>query len=236
MVHIAGHHLRGIVLCNGHDCFLEGAAAVETAHEIDDGGAVGIIHNGVQLRVGKVGAASAVGGFAGSVLPHLAQHQSIGLQLFDPVVEQLQEFVGQLICHVQTETVCTQLQPVGDDTVFVGDDILDEGGIHFVDGGQGVEIPPTVVGVRPLIEGIPAVVGGFGITVGTLAGERAVFVEIQTVGAGVGIHTIQNDFDAALMGSITHGLEVCNGTQHGVGGLIVTGIVAVAGKTLGNGV
>ena len=69
-----------------------------------------------------------------------------------------------------------------------------------------------------------------------LAAESTVLVKVQTVGTGVGVHTVQNHLDAMLMGSIHHLPEVLQGAQHGIGNLVVAGIVAVAGKALADGV
>ena len=38
------------------------------------------------------------------------------------------------------------------------------------------------------------------------------------------------------MGGIAHGFEVCHRTQHGVGSLVVAGVVAVGGEALGHGI
>ena len=52
----------------------------------------------------------------------------------------------------------------------------------------------------------------------------------------MGVHPVQNHPDAMGMGGIAHGLEIIKGAQHGVGHLVVTGVVAMAGKALGDGI
>ena len=93
-----------------------------------------------------------------------------------------------------------------------------------------------MVDVWPVIEGVPAVVGGLLGIVRAQGWERALPVEVQAVGAGVGIHAVQNDPDAPFVGSIAEGGKIRLGAEKGVGGLVVAGVVAVAGKALGNGI
>ena len=93
-----------------------------------------------------------------------------------------------------------------------------------------------MVDVRPVVEGVPAVVGGFLGIVRAHGRERALPVKVQAVGAGVRIHAVQNDPDAPLVGSVAESGKIRLGAEKRVGGFVVAGVVAVAGKTLGNGV
>ena len=86
------------------------------------------------------------------------------------------------------------------------------------------------------MEGVPTAVGGIGIAVSAVAAKGAFFVKIQTVRAGVGIYPVQNYPDAAGVSRLAQGDEVRLGAQHGIRGLVVAGIVAVAGKALADGV
>ena len=235
-IHVAGHHLAGVVLHNGHDGFLEAAAIVPPPHEVQDGGAEGVVHDAVQLRIGEVPAAVVVGGFVGGILPHLAHEQRLRVDFPNPVVNHADKFVGQLIGYVQPEAVRAQLHPVSHHAVLVGDDVADEVGVHLVDGGKGVEIPPGMVMIRPLIEGIPVIVGGILAAVSTVAAEGTLAVEIETVGAGMGIHAVQDDLHAPGVGGIAHIPEVRLRAQHGVGNFIVAGVIAVVGEGLADGV
>ena len=141
-IHVAGRHLGRIVFHNGHHGFLETPASIQIFDEVHNGRAEWVIHHAVQLAAGKVGAALAVGTLVGRVLPHLAQKQGVGLQLLDAVTEKLDEFVRQLVCHVQPVAVRPQPQPMGEDAIFVRDDVADESGVHFVHRGQSVKVPP----------------------------------------------------------------------------------------------
>ena len=85
-------------------------------------------------------------------------------------------------------------------------------------------------------EHIPAGIGTFLALVSADAVEMPLPIEVQTVRAGVGIHAVENDTDAMGVGSVAKRREVRFRTQHRVGGLVVTGVVAVAGKTLADGI
>ena len=235
-IHVAGRHLGRVVFHNGHHGFLKAPAAVQIPDEVHNGRAEGVIHHAVQLAAGKVGAALAVGAFVGRVLPHLAQKQGVGIQFLDAVAEKLDEFVRQLVRHIQPVAIRPQPQPMGEDAIFVRDDVADESGVHFVHRGQSVKVPPGMVDVRPVVEGVPAVIGGFLGIVRAHGWERALPVEVKAVGAGVGIHAVQNDPDAPGVGRVAEGGKIRLGAEKGVGGLVVAGVVAVAGKALGNGV
>ena len=87
-----------------------------------------------------------------------------------------------------------------------------------------------------MIEGVPGIIGGVFRTVGPVAAEGPLLVKIKAVGAGVGVHPVQHHPDAVGMGLGAQFCEVRFRAQHGVRGLVVAGIVAVAGKALGNGV
>ena len=235
-IHIAGKHLGGIVLHDGHNGLFQTLTAVPLLHIVQNGGAVGVVHAGVQHPVYKVPAADAVGLLVGGILPHLADEQGIGLQLPQPLFKQKYKLVGQFIHHIQPEAVGTQLQPVLQHRVGAGDDVFDEALVHLVHGGQGVEAPPAVVVIRPLVEGVPAGIRGVLGAVGSLASEGSLLVKVETVGAGVGIDPVQNHPDAPGVGGLAHGSKIRLRTQHGVGGLVIACIVTVAGKTLGDGI
>ena len=72
--------------------------------------------------------------------------------------------------------------------------------------------------------------------IGSLPRERPLPVEIAAVGAGVGIHAVQNHPDTVFMGSLAHGLKILQSAQHGVGVPVVAGIIAVVGIGLADGV
>ena len=125
---------------------------------------------------------------------------------------------------------------MGNDAVLSCDDILHKSGIHLVHRGQGIEIPPAVVAMGPVVEGIPAAVRRLFILIGALAGECAIFIEVKAVGTGVGVHAIENHLDTPGMGGIDHGLKLLHGAKQWVRGLIIAGVIAVAGKTLAYGI
>ena len=125
---------------------------------------------------------------------------------------------------------------MGHHGIGVPDDVVQEAGGHLVDGGQGVEAPPGGVLVGPGVEIVPVEVGRFGGIVGAGLIEGAVLVKIAAVGTGVGIDAVENDLDAPDMGGGAEGLEVGIGTQHGVGLLVIAGVVAMGGEGHADGV
>ena len=88
----------------------------------------------------------------------------------------------------------------------------------------------------PLMELIPAVIGGILGTIGTLTAKAALLVKIQAVRAGVGVHAVQNHLDAPGVGGIAEIAEIRHGAQHGVGSFVIAGVVPMAGKALADGV
>ena len=66
-------------------------------------------------------------------------------------------------------------------TILAGDDIINKGGIHFVDGGQSIEIPPAFVIIGIIAELIPAEIGRILALVCADAVECSVFVEIEGI-------------------------------------------------------
>ena len=235
-VHVAGQYLRGIILRNGHDSIPQSPSVIPIPEEIDDGGTEGIVHNGVHDPVHKVALPGTVGGFVGGVLPDFTDEQSVGADLPDPLFQQGHEFIGQFIGYIQPKTVGTGLQPVGHNTILAGDDVFYKGGIHLIHRGQRIKIPPAGVAVGPGVEIVPGIVGGIFAVVGTLATESLVLIKIKAVGTGMGVNTVQDYLDSPGMGCLAQGGEIGFGTQHGVRSFVVAGVVAVAGKTLTDGV
>ena len=88
----------------------------------------------------------------------------------------------------------------------------------------------------PAVESKPAVVGRFLGVVGTHIVELPFPVEVGAVGAGVGVDAVQNHLDAVGMSAVHHLPEVLQRAQHRIRNFVVAGIIAVAGKTLGNGI
>ena len=108
-IHIAGKHLRRIVFCNGHHRFPELLSAIVSFKEIQYSGAEGVVHTGIQFPICKITPANIVGNLVGSVLPNLANEQSVRLDFTDPVFQAQHKSVRQLIHHIQPETVSAQM-------------------------------------------------------------------------------------------------------------------------------
>ena len=125
---------------------------------------------------------------------------------------------------------------MGQHAVAPGDDELLVGGILLVDVGQGVEAPPGLVVVRPVVEVVPAAVGALGVAVRALAAVVAVAVEVHAVRAGVGEHAVQDDADALLLRRGAELLEVLLRAEGGVDLHVVAGVVLVVAVGLKDGV
>ena len=87
-----------------------------------------------------------------------------------------------------------------------------------------------------MLEGVPAVVGGFLGIVGAYRVKLPLPVKIGAVGAGVGVDPVQNYPDTPGVSLTAQLGKIRLGAQHGVGGFVVAGVVAVAGKAFGNGI
>ena len=235
-IHIAGRYLGRVILQNSHNRLPQAVSIVNAFEIIDDGGAERIVHHRIQCAIYKVPAADTVSLLIGSILPHLAQKQRIRANLTDPLFQHIHKFIGQLVRHIQAESVAALLQPVGHHRILAGDDIIYKSRVQLFHRGKGVEIPPAVIAVGIVIEGKPAMVRRIRGLVSANAGEGIFPVEIQTVRAGMGIHAVQDHLDAPAVGGIAHSAKFLHCSQHRVGGFIVAGIIAMGRKAFADGV
>ena len=145
------------------------------------------------------------------------------------------EVVGELVGHVQPPAVRAGPEPPADHRVLPAEDELPVGGVVLVHGGQGVDAPPALVLVGPLIEVVPGVVGGVLALVGPQLRVEAVPVEIAAHKAGVVEHPVQHHPHPRLVGLSAQAGEVLLGAQHGVDGAVVGGAVPVVLRRLKDG-
>ena len=208
---------------------------VAPQQEAQNGVPEGVVHHGVQLLAQQVPPAHAVGRLVGGVLPHLPQHQGVGALGLGRRGEVVQEGVGQLVGHVQPPAGGPRRQPLADDALFP----IDVGvvaGVGLLDVGQGVEVPPAVVGIGPLPEGVPGVIGGLLGVVGPGGGVAPLPVEVDAVAACVAEHPVNHHPDAQLLRRLAQGAEVLLVPQQGVDFGVVRRVVPVVGVGLENGV
>ena len=169
-------------------------------------------------------------------LPHLAQQELFGTDPLDGGAHLLNEFVGQLIGYIQPEACRAAPQPGVDDTARAGDELHIGGGL-LIDLGQGLKAPPAAVTTLVLgAEIVPAAVRGVGVPVRAALAIAALAVEVAAVGAGVAEHAVQHDADAVLLGGGAQCLKILVGAQQGVHIQVVSGVVAVVGVGLKDGV
>ena len=181
-------------------------------------------------------AADPIGDLGGAVLPHLPNDHGVGVGRPDGLMELADEVVGQLVGHVQPPAVRPGLQPAAHNAVFPPDDIVPVGVLPFVDGGQGIDAPPGVEPVGPVLEVEPGVIGTLPGLGRPRLGVEAVAVEIAADKAGVVEHTVQNDPHPPGVGSLAQSGKIRVTAQHGVYVLIIGGAVAVVFRRLENGV
>lgn len=87
-----------------------------------------------------------------------------------------------------------------------------------------------------MVKLIPAAVGRLRICISAVATEGAIPVKIQAVGTGVGENTVQNYMNAQSPGLPAQLHKIRLGTQHGIWGFVIPGIIPVTGEGLGNGI
>ena len=235
-VHQGLQHLGRIVFGDGHHGLAQARAVVLPPHEAEDRGAPGVVHHGVQLAVHKVAAADRIGDLVGGVLPDLAQQDGIRLQLPHPPLQTEDEFVGQLVGHVQAHPVRAQPEPARQHAVIVPDDVVEIGFVQLLHLRQGFKIPPAVVLVRPAAEMIPGVIGGLLPRGGRAGAEDAAPVEVDRIAPGVGEDAVKDQLHPPGVDGVAEGAEVVVGSQHRVEALIVGGVVAVVGEGHADGV
>ena len=158
-----------------------------------------------------------------------------GLGLLHGGADLLQKPVRQLVRHVQPPAGGSGPQPPADDGVLAFNDKVHVGGGRLLHCRQGVDAPPGVVGVRPVVEAVPAVPGRVLTLGGAQGGIPAVGVEVDALGAGVVEHTVQDHPHAPLRRLGAELPEVLLRAQHGVDLRIVRRVVAVVGGGLKDG-
>ena len=224
-----------VVLADGKD-LVSGLLGGLSLDKIQHGVLEGVVHHAVQPLAQQVGAAVVKAELGGGILPHLAQQKLFRAYPLDGGADLFDEFVRQLVGHIQPETGSTPTQPCVDDAALAGDELHKGGGL-LVDLRQGLEAPPAAVAALVLgVKIVPAAVGGVGVAVSAALAVASLAVEIPAVGAGVAEYTVQYDADAVLGGLAAEHLKFLVGAQQRIHVQVVGGVVAVVGVRLKNGV
>ena len=218
-VHDRLQHVRRVILCKRPDGVAERGAVVFSADIAQNRLLPRVVHDGIELPVGKVAAALIVGDLVGRILPDLADQQRVRLVRADARAQARKERVRQLVDHIQPPAVGAELQPVHRDAVFVVNHIADEIRIHLVDARERRNAPPAVVDVRIVLEPEPAAVGRVRVMDGLL--------EIRAAAADMAEHAVQNDLHAMRVRLGAERAEILLCAEHGVDPLIVAGVVPV---------
>ena len=127
-----------------------------SAPEVGQGRAAeGVVHQPVAVPPQDMAAAHAVGYLGGAVLPHLANDHRVRLLRPGCGVDPLDKVIRQFIRHIQPPAVSPRPQPPADYRVLSAKDKLPIGWVVLVHCGQGVDPPPTLISIWPLLEIVP---------------------------------------------------------------------------------
>ena len=99
--------------------------------------------------------------------------------------------------------------------------------VIFAHLGQRGNIPPALVLVREVLEGVPVIPRGFLGLIRAHGVIGAEMVEVAAVLAGVGEHAVQHDADAAFLGLFAQSLELLLRAHQRINLHIIAGIIAV---------
>ena len=224
-----------VVLADGKD-LVGGLLGGLAFYKIQHGVLEGVVHHAVQSLAQQVGAAVVKAELGCGILPHLAQQKLLRAYPLDGGADLLDEFVRQLVGHIQPEAGSAPTQPCVDDAALAGDELHKGGGL-LVDLRQGLEAPPAAVAALVLgVKIVPAAVRGVWVVVSAALAVASLAVEVPAVGAGVAEHTVQHDADAVLGGLAAEHLKLFVGAQQRIHVQVVGGVVAVVGVRLKNGV
>ena len=116
--------------------------------------------------------------------------------------------------------------------VRVRDDLFLPGGLALVYLRQILEAPPAAIVLREGAEIVPVIIGGSLSLAGAEGRVVSIAVEINTVRAGVGIHTVEDDADSVLRRRFGKVCEVLVRAEDRIDPLVVRGVVSVIGARL----
>ena len=190
-----------------------------------------VVGHRVQLALREIRAQLSVAELVGGVLPDLAQNDRLRSRLGARFVrgrpQFLYELVRKLVSHVQPPAGNALPEPVAHHRVVVFDNEIKVTGREFVHVGKHLHAPPAVVLVVGLLrKTVPVPVLGTRVAVGAAA-ESALFVEVDTVAAGVAENAVQHDLNLLLRAHEQKQVESRVAAQKSVHVHVVLGVVAV---------
>ena len=217
-------HLR-LMLHQAH----EGVGVDPAGGEVDQRGAQGIVHDGVEGVAGAVAAHLAVGHLVGGVLPDLAQDDGFRVGLAGGAAELAQEVHGQLVRHVQTPAARALADPPGHDAFLVVEHKLLVRRVVLAQLRQAHDAPPGAVVIRVVLEGEPVEIGAGGTLVRAQGGVVAEVVEVDAVLAGVGEDAVQQHAHAEEFCLLAQDGELLLRAAQRVDFAVIARVVAVVG-------
>ena len=197
--------------------------------------AEGVVHQPVGLTAQQIPPPLGVGDLIGAVLPHLADQDAVRGRLLHGGADLLQKPVRQLIRHIQPPAGSSGTQPPADNGVLGVNDEIHIRGRGLLHRWQSADAPPGVVGIRPVVEPVPAVPGRVLALGCAQGGVIAVGIEVHALGSGVVEHAVQNHPHPPLSGLGAESAEIGLRAQHGVDAGIVRCVITVVGGGLENG-
>ena len=214
----------------------ERARRAAPGQKCDQRVAQGIVHDAVERIAERVLPPCAVADLRHGILPHLAEEHAVGIGLLGGGAQVAQHIVRQLVGHVQPPAGRAVAQPCFDHAVFARDHVFAPVGVCGVDGGQVAEIPPALVVVGIVGKIVPARIDGIAAVIRAAAGIVLEAVEVAAVRARVGKHAVEHDADAARSGGSTQLLEVRVRAEDRIDLPVISGVIAVVGGALEDGV
>ena len=194
----------------------------------------GIIHDRIQRRAQCITSPAAIAFLQHRVFPDLAQDQAVRFFLLCRAADQLQNFIGKLIRHIQPPAGCPTAKPLAHDGVFPRHDEILPGGIRLLYLRQFPKAPPASIVVREMPKVVPAVIGRGLILTGAGFRVMTVTVKIDAVRPRVRKHAVTEDPDSKLGRRLTEGGEVLVRSEDRIHPQIVRGVVSMVGARLDN--
>ena len=218
-IHHSLQHIGRVILRNRANRRAKSCPVILPAHIAQDRLLPRVVHDGIELPVGKIPAAAVICNLVGRILPDLADQNRVRLDLPDTLTQACEKRVRQLVDDVQPPAVRAKLQPADDNTVVTVNDIVHIIRVQLVNARQRRDPPPAVVDVWILLEPEPAAVRRGRVM------DR--LLKIRAAAADMAEYAVENDLHAQRVRRAAERAEIRLRAEHGVDALVITGIVPV---------